>query len=180
MSRVPGEIKRSRDLRGGRWSWTLKLAQKRSWVGRWSWAEQVGPLLLRVVQVVRQQQCNGHCLCLICHLASVDVKQQWRRIIDDLRFHNRSQWEQVYTADGSVAAATFLFSRASLRRFDDSPQEHTHDEIFYALSPNFSSVVFEDVPPVEFMYFVLTLMPATVTVGDSGLCCRTCVTYFQR
>ena len=28
--RVPGEIKRSRDLRGGRWSWTLKLAQKRS------------------------------------------------------------------------------------------------------------------------------------------------------
>ena len=28
--KVPGEIKRSRDLRGGRWSWTLKLAQKRS------------------------------------------------------------------------------------------------------------------------------------------------------
>ncbi len=28
--RVPGEIKRSRDLRGGRWSWTLNLAQKRS------------------------------------------------------------------------------------------------------------------------------------------------------
>ena len=59
---VPGEIKRSRDLRGGRWSWTLKFAQKRSWVGRWSWAEQDGHLLLRVVQVVRQQQCNGHCL----------------------------------------------------------------------------------------------------------------------
>ena len=37
----PGELKRSRDLRGGRWSWTLKFAQKRSWVGRWSWAEQV-------------------------------------------------------------------------------------------------------------------------------------------
>ena len=61
--KVPGEIRRSRDLRGGRWSWTFKLAQKRSWVGRWSWAEQVGRLLLRVVQVVRQQQCNGHCLC---------------------------------------------------------------------------------------------------------------------
>ena len=60
--RVPGEIKRSRDLRGGRWSWTLTFAQKRSWVGRWSWAEQVGRLLLRVVQVVRQQPCNGHCL----------------------------------------------------------------------------------------------------------------------
>ena len=60
--RVPGEIKRSRDLRGGRWSWTLTFAQKRSWVGRWSWAEQVGRLLLRVVQVVRQQRCNGHCL----------------------------------------------------------------------------------------------------------------------
>ena len=61
--RVPGEIKRSRDLRGGRWSWTLTFAQKRSWVGRWSWAEQVGRLLLRVFQVVRQQRCNGHCLC---------------------------------------------------------------------------------------------------------------------
>ena len=34
--RVPGEIKRSRNLRGGRWSWTLTFAQKRSWVGRWS------------------------------------------------------------------------------------------------------------------------------------------------
>ena len=54
--------KRSRDLRGGRWSWTLTFAQKRSWVGRWSWAEQVGRLLLRVVQVVHQQRCNGHCL----------------------------------------------------------------------------------------------------------------------
>ena len=32
---------RSRDLRGGRWSWTLKLAQKRLWVGRWSWAAKV-------------------------------------------------------------------------------------------------------------------------------------------
>ena len=48
---VPGEIKRSRDLREGRWSWTLNFAQKRSCVGRWSWAEQVGRLLLRVVQV---------------------------------------------------------------------------------------------------------------------------------
>ena len=62
FSRVPGEIKRLRDLRGGRWSWTLTFAQKRSWVGRWSWAEQVGRLLLRVVQVVHQQRCNGHCL----------------------------------------------------------------------------------------------------------------------
>ena len=82
---VPGEIKRSRDLRGGRWSWTFKLAQKRSWVGRWSWAEQVGPLLLWVVQVVRQQQCNGHCLCdsvqaqqLKQQLRSAQVAGQWR------------------------------------------------------------------------------------------------------
>ena len=30
LHRVPGEIKRSRDLRGGRWSWTLTFAQKRS------------------------------------------------------------------------------------------------------------------------------------------------------
>ena len=46
--------------RGGRWSWTLKLAQKRSWAGRWSWAAKVGLLSLRVVP---QQQCNGHCPC---------------------------------------------------------------------------------------------------------------------
>jgi len=57
LTRAPGEIKRSRDLRGGRWSWTLTFAQK-----RWSWAEQVGRLLRRVVQVVHQQRCNGHCL----------------------------------------------------------------------------------------------------------------------
>ena len=45
-ARVPVEIKRSRDLRGGRWSWTLSLAQKRSRVGRWSWAKKAGlPLL---------------------------------------------------------------------------------------------------------------------------------------
>ena len=68
--KVPGEIKRSRDLRGGRWSWTFKLAQKRSWEGRWSWAEKVGLLLLWVVQVVHQQQCNEHCLC-----DSVQVQQ---------------------------------------------------------------------------------------------------------
>ena len=46
--------------RGGRWSWTLKLAQKRSWAGRWSWAVKVGLLSLRVAP---QQQCNGHCPC---------------------------------------------------------------------------------------------------------------------
>ena len=28
---------------------------------------------------------------------------------------------------------------------------------------------FEDVPPVEFMYLVLTRMPVRVTVGDSSL-----------
>ena len=55
--RVPGEIKRSR---GGRWSWTLKLAQKRSWAGRWRWSAKVGLLSLRVFP---QQQCNGHCPC---------------------------------------------------------------------------------------------------------------------
>ena len=44
--RVPGEINRSIGLRGGRWNWTLNLAQKRSRVGRWSWAKKVGlPLL---------------------------------------------------------------------------------------------------------------------------------------
>ena len=43
----------------GRWSWTLKLAQKRSGAGRRSWAAKVGLLSLQVVQ----QQCNGHCPC---------------------------------------------------------------------------------------------------------------------
>ena len=79
--RAPGEIKRSRDLRGGRWSWTLTFAQKRSWVGRWSWAEQVGRLLLRVVQVVHQQRCNGHCLsdCPAQQLKAIaQVAGQWR------------------------------------------------------------------------------------------------------
>ena len=69
---------------GGRWSWTLKLAQKISWVGRWSWAAKVGLLSLRVVP---QQQCNGHCLCdSICparqlkqQLRSALVAAQWRR-----------------------------------------------------------------------------------------------------
>ena len=83
--KVPCEIKISWDLRGGRWSWTLSFAQKRSWVGRWSWAAKVGLLLLRVVQVVRQQQCNGHCLCdsvqeqqVKQQLRSAQVAGQWR------------------------------------------------------------------------------------------------------
>ena len=37
----PGEIKR-REV-----SWTLKLAQKRSRAGRWSWASELGLLLRR-------------------------------------------------------------------------------------------------------------------------------------
>ena len=83
--KVPGEIKRSRALRGGRWSWTFKLAQKRSGIGKWSWAAKVGLLSLRVVQVVRQQQCNGHCLWdsaqaqqLKQQLRSAQVAGQWR------------------------------------------------------------------------------------------------------
>ena len=40
----PGEI----NLRGGRWCWTLKRAQKRSRAGRWSRALKVGLLLLRL------------------------------------------------------------------------------------------------------------------------------------
>ena len=84
--RVPGEIKRSRDLRGGRWSWTLTFAQKRSWVGRWSWAEQVGRLLLWVVQVVRPatavQRTLSYWLCpaqqLKEQLRSAQVAGQWR------------------------------------------------------------------------------------------------------
>ena len=83
--RKKGFQARSKDLRGGRWSWTLNLAQKRSWVGRWSWAKKVGLLLLWVVQVVDQQQCNEHCLCdsvqaqqLKQQLRSAQVAGQWR------------------------------------------------------------------------------------------------------
>ena len=67
--------------RGGRWSWTLTLAQKRSRAGRWSWAAKVGLLSLRVVP---QQQCNGHCPCdcparqLKQQLCSALVAAQWR------------------------------------------------------------------------------------------------------
>ena len=73
------KIKRSR---GGRWSWTLQLAQKRSWAGRWGWAAKVGLLLLRVFP---QQQRNGHCPCdfaqvrqLKQQLRSAQVAGQWR------------------------------------------------------------------------------------------------------
>ena len=64
--------------RGGRWSRTLKLAQKRSLAGRWSWAAKVGPFLL---QVVTQQRCNGHYPCdsaLAQQLRSTLVAAQWR------------------------------------------------------------------------------------------------------
>ena len=50
------------------------------------WAEQVGRLLLRVVQVVRQQRCNGHCLSdcpaqqLKEQLRSAQVAGQWRGV----------------------------------------------------------------------------------------------------
>ena len=61
--------------RGGRWCWTLKLAQ-------WSWAVKVGPFLL---QIVTQQRCNGHCPCdsalaqqLKQRLRSTLVAAQWR------------------------------------------------------------------------------------------------------
>ena len=83
--KVPGEIKRSTDLRGGRWSWTFKIAQKRSWVGRWSWAAKIWLLSLQVVQIVCQQQCSVHCLCdsaqaqqLKQQLCRPQVAGQWR------------------------------------------------------------------------------------------------------
>ena len=37
-----------------------------------------------------------------------------------------------------------------------------------------------DVPLVEFMYFYLHACQVRVTAGDSGLCCCTRVTYFDR
>ena len=78
-SRRDQKIKRSR---GGRWSWTFKLAQKRSCVGRWRWAANVGLLSLRVFT---QQQGNRHCPCdsaqarqLKQQLRSALVAGQWR------------------------------------------------------------------------------------------------------
>ena len=60
----------------------LKLAQKRSRVGRWSWAAKVELLSLRVVP---QQRCNGHCPCdsaqarqLKQQLRGALVAGQWR------------------------------------------------------------------------------------------------------
>ena len=41
---------------------------------------------------------------------------------------------------------------------------------------NIQGSSFGDVPLVEFMYFACQVR---VTVGDSGLCCCTCVTYFD-
>ena len=38
----------------------------------------------------------------------------------------------------------------------------------------------EDVPLVEFMYLVLTRMPGESYRSDSGLCCCTRATYFER
>ena len=34
----------------------------------------------------------------------------------------------------------------------------------------------EDIPLVEFIYFVFI----RICVGDSSLCCRVCVTFFER
>ena len=77
-TRVPDEIKR-REVEVD----PLKLAQKRSWAGRWSWAGKAKLLSLRVVP---QQRCNGHCpglwLCparrLKQQLRSALVAGQWR------------------------------------------------------------------------------------------------------
>ena len=62
---------RSKDPRGGRWSWTFKLAQKRSSVGRWSWATKVG------LRVVPQHQCNGHCAGSFSYTSRVDFDFMW-------------------------------------------------------------------------------------------------------
>ena len=122
--KVPGEIKRSRDHRGGRWSWTFKFAQKRSWVGRWSWAEQVGPLLLRIVQVVRQQQCNGHCLC--DSVQAQQLKQQSRSV------QVAGQWR------GDTALTLPLFWRRSTVSpvfFERFPRSSLHSVVPFPLCP---------------------------------------------
>ena len=82
-------------------------------MGRWSWAEQVGRLLLRAVQVVRQQRCNGHCLCdcpaqqLKEQLRSAQVAGQWR---GDTALTLPSFWRR-----STVSPVFFgLFPRSSL------------------------------------------------------------------
>ena len=47
----------------------------------------------------------------------------------------------------------------------------------YKVHKEVSRQVFEGVPLVEFMYLARQVRD---TVGDSGLCCCTCVTYFER
>ena len=119
---VPGEIKRSSDLRGGRWSWALKFAQKRSRVGRWSWAEHVGTLLLRVVQVVHQQQCNGHC----DSVQAQQLKQQLRSALV------AGQWR------GDTALTLPLFWRRSTVSpvfFGRFPRSSLHSVVPFPLCP---------------------------------------------
>ena len=79
---ISGFQARSKDLTGGRWSWTLKFVQRRSWVGRWSWAEQVGPLLLRVVHcsstAVQRTLSLWFCPSTAVETAIAQVAGQWR------------------------------------------------------------------------------------------------------
>ena len=74
----------------------LKLAQKRSSVGWWSWAAKVGLLSLRVVP---QQQCSGHCPCDSAQARQ--LKQQLRNALVD------GQWR------GDTALTLPLFWRRS-------------------------------------------------------------------
>ena len=87
--------------RSGRWSWTLKLAQKRSCAGSWSWASEVGLLSL---QVVPRQQCNGHCLC---DCPPQQLKQQLRGALVAAR-----QWPLFWrrSFSGGIRGRAFTLS----------------------------------------------------------------------
>ena len=79
------------------------------------------------------------------------------------------------SCDQCRSMVQYSFTSTETRRLvrTDSPGQPPQ------LSHSFLNYV-EDVPLVEFMYLVFTRMPCESYVGDSGLCCCTCATYFER
>ena len=74
---------RSKDQEEGlRWSCTLKLAQKKSWAGRWSWAAKVGLFFASSCSSTAVQRTLSLWLCparlLKQQLRSALVAAQWR------------------------------------------------------------------------------------------------------
>ena len=87
--------------------------QKKSRAGRWSWswAAKVGLLSL---QVVPQQQCNGHCPCDSAQARQ--LKEQLRSALV------AGQWRSLFWRRSTVSAVFFgWYPRSSLHSFVPSP-----------------------------------------------------------